>query len=162
MGMQPLCSRRVLNELRPYRSEPMYGAAMFVAAGMISAMRSSFQPFRSASSSIDAMADQVGRNALTPAVVLAVDDSGVAVYPARLRGGGVTGDMLTFWAARTYEASFQENAVTSRLGFGFPTLAVRPPGKQDLVVLETACFPVGVNRYNRRIAIRVAQLAKST
>jgi hypothetical protein len=58
LASRPLCLGRLLNELRPYRSEPMYGAAPFFAAGMTAATIASYQPFFKVDRSIHAMADQ--------------------------------------------------------------------------------------------------------
>jgi hypothetical protein len=139
----------------------MYGAAPFFAAGMTAATIASYQPFFKVDRSIHAMADQVSQNRLTPAVVLVADDRGVAVYPATL-AVRITGDMLSYWEAGSYTCTYSESVVPSRFGVGLASLAIRPPGRSDLIVLEAKCVPIGVNRFNRRVARRVAELAKPT
>lgn len=95
---------------------------------------------------------RTARSGFPPVVILVLHPGGLSVYPA-YTNGQPRGDRIAYWATDDFSARSTQGLLTTLISINVkdrPTLQ-----------LETKKFPIGPNRYNKRVAQMIAQAGMS-
>jgi hypothetical protein len=138
--------QRLVDEVRAVHAGAVRGVALFAPVGTISATLAAVNPMwptrdtRRKGAEVQARA---ASSSLPPIVVLAVGTDTVSVYPATTTGH-LSGGVVAQWQAGGFKARTYPTVITIRLAVSLRS--------GEHFALETKSFPVGPNRFNRRVA----------
>jgi hypothetical protein len=149
---RPLGARSLIEDVQRRDPSPMFGVAIFATPGtnmaVIEALNLALPYPRRQVAAVNA---RTAAGGLPLVVALVVKADGVTVYPTTTRAE-INGPPVTQWPVGDFRAATHRNMVMVRL------VVVTRDGKR--VELETKTFPVGPNRFNRRVARMIAEMGR--
>ncbi|HTC68495.1 MAG TPA: hypothetical protein VK662_02910 [Acidothermaceae bacterium] len=151
---RPLGIGWLVDEVRAMDASPIRGVAIFGPLGTISAVMAAENPMwpvRDTRRKVARALARAAASSLPPVVALVVGTDSVNVYPATTKGH-LMGGMVTQWHPGEFRAATYRPILSIRL-----TVLLR---SGERFALETKNFPVGPNRFNRRVTRMIVEMAE--
>jgi hypothetical protein len=144
-----------MDEVRAVDPSPIRGVAIFVPLGTTSAVMAMENRMhlsaRDARRKVAKARAQAAASSLPPIVALVVGAGTINVYPATTKAH-LMGGMVAQWHAGEFRAATYRTVITVQL-----TVLLR---SGERFALETKSFPVGPNRFNRRVTRMIVDMAE--
>jgi hypothetical protein len=151
---RPLGRRWLVDEVLAVDASPIRGVAIFAPLGTISAVMAAENPMwpvRDTRRKVAKARARAAASSIPPIVALAVGAETINVYPTTTKGH-LMGGMFTQWHAGEFRAATYRPLIAIRL-----TVLLR---SGERFALETKNFPVGPNKFNRRVARMIVEMGR--